>query len=211
MLHLRWVLDLPKHKLTCQVNSELAYEALRGGRSGFIKSYKGETSTVTYDDWRAEVEWIAETYPELPRAKSGPVDDADFEDIKLKNYWHTLNFGRVYYYGISENNYVLDRMGREVRLQSNSDEWLFTMVMIVPSFGIIETADGKDFYVRLENNSGAGVATHYNQMPCCVFPDNPGLRLLTEEEIQLYKVREQMQLVTLKNKLEDTTKHFVLF
>ena len=46
--------------------------------------------------------------------------------------------------------------------------------------GIFET-DGTNIYKRGWDDE---VGTYYNCMPCCVFPNNPGWQLSSEEELR---------------------------
>lgn len=64
-LVLNWTMDCPAQRLWIQIAPDLTYEALKGGTIGYIKTYKGETSTVTPSDWEmTEKFWISENYGE---------------------------------------------------------------------------------------------------------------------------------------------------
>jgi hypothetical protein len=71
--------------------------------------------------------------------------------------------------------------------------------------GIFET-DGTNIYKRGWNEE---VETYYNCMPCCVFPDNPGWQLSSQEELEEagHKGEVILQQGTEPELLE---KHFVL-
>lgn len=198
-LHLHWYYDIPRNHLSTTVNSELSYAAHRGGRDGYTKTYQGADSHVSYSDWPQEVDWIARTYPLLPRART-EFSSQELEKILALTPQHQ---GEILH-GVSENGYILDRMGRESRLQSNYNEWLFTLVKLVPQ-GQVETADGVNYLLRLPAPLDA---QFYNCMPCCVFPDNPGLRAVTQAEAAEWQLSSVS--VTLKNRLEDTLKYFKL-
>jgi hypothetical protein len=63
---LPWIYDYNTKKLTLTVNKELSYEALDGGDSGYIKVFKGVTTTIDRDeDWTREKYWISENYQDL--------------------------------------------------------------------------------------------------------------------------------------------------
>jgi hypothetical protein len=128
-----------------------------------------------------------------------PIDDADYEDIKAKNPYHLLHAVKRYPFGISDDNQILDRLGRPGNVQSNIDNCLLYHVCAVDGVGMFETYDGENFFVRLEN-PGTDGATYYNMMPCCVFPDNPGIRRATEEEINLYHLRALAKGIPLDKK-----------
>lgn len=61
---LPWVYDYNTKKLTLQVNDELSYEALAGGSDGYHKTFKGETTTISVNDWTNEKYWISDNYQE---------------------------------------------------------------------------------------------------------------------------------------------------
>ena len=188
-MHLHWIFDIPNYRLSCKINDELTYVAIRGGVGGVEKHYQGTTTVIPYETWRDEFDWLADTYPNMKRAKRDPIDDADYKDIKAKNPYHLLHAAKRYPFGISDDNQILDRLGRPGNVQSNIDNCVLHHVYAVEGVGMFETYDGENFFVRLENPGNDG-ATYYNMMPCCVFPDNPGVRRATEEEIVKYSLRE---------------------
>ena len=63
---LPWIYDYNTKKLTLTVNDELSYEALDGGDSGYIKTFKGETTEIGKDsEWTWEKHWISDNYSDL--------------------------------------------------------------------------------------------------------------------------------------------------
>ena len=173
-MHLHWIFDIPNYRLSCKVNDELTYVAIRGGVGGIEKHYQGTTTVIPYETWRSEFDWLEQTYPNMKRAKREPIDDADYENIKAKNPFHFLHGAKFYPFGISDDNQILDRLGRPGNVQSNINNCLLHHVYAVPGIGIFETYDGETFYVRSENPGNDG-AKYYNFMPCSVLTDTPPL------------------------------------
>jgi len=65
-LVLDWSFNIPTQELTVSINDELSYSAINGGRDGFTKTFKGEDTTVTLEEWdNIEKYWISENYSDL--------------------------------------------------------------------------------------------------------------------------------------------------
>lgn len=65
-LILNWTFDIPNQKLFIKIADDLEYEALEGGTLGYKKTYKGEVTTLSPDDWVfREKHWISENYGEI--------------------------------------------------------------------------------------------------------------------------------------------------
>jgi hypothetical protein len=80
-LVLNWTFDIPNHKLFIQIADDLEYEALEGGREGYIKRYKGTEIHIDSFKWQeTEKFWISENYghiygyfqPDENRVKAHP-------------------------------------------------------------------------------------------------------------------------------------------
>lgn len=209
-MHLHWIFDIPNYRLSCKVNDELTYVAIRGGVGGIEKHYQGTTTVIPYETWRSEFDWLEQTYPDMKRAKREPIDDADYENIKATNPYYFLHGAKFYPFGISDDNQILDRLGRPGNVQSNLNNCLLHPVYAVSGIGLFETYDGETFYVRSENPDNDG-AEYYNFMPCCVFPDNPGLRRATKEEVKKYSLKEfAKDMLFDKSPPKLLTDHYVL-
>jgi hypothetical protein len=208
-MHLHWIFDIPNYRLSCKVNDELTYVAIRGGVGGIEKHYQGTATLITYDLWPTEFVWLKETYPNMPRPKYTPVDDADYEDIKSKNPYHPWHDRKFYPYGINAENQILDRLGRPGNLQSNFNNCMFQPIFEAPDVGYFESYDGINFYLRAVNPGDDG-AKYYNRMPCCVFPDNPGMRRATDAELEQYNLIEKAKGMTFPQPSKMIADHFVL-
>lgn len=64
-LILNWIFDIPNQRLYTKISDDLEYQALEGGTLGYTKTYKGEVSHVTPNEWDfIEKFWISENYGE---------------------------------------------------------------------------------------------------------------------------------------------------
>lgn len=62
-LVLDWNFNIPTQELTVSITDALSYSAINGGRDGFIKTFEGETTTVTLEEWdNVEKHWISANY-----------------------------------------------------------------------------------------------------------------------------------------------------
>jgi hypothetical protein len=208
-MHLHWIFDIPAYRLYCKVNDELTYVAIRGGVGGVEKHYQGTVTLIQYELWHHEFDWLKETYPHMPRPKYTPADDADYENIKAKNPNHPWHDNKFYPYGINAENQILDRLGRPGNLQSNFNNCMFQPIFEAPNVGYFESYDGINFYLRAIN-PGSDVAQYYNRMPCCVFPDNPGMRRATDAELEQYDLIEKAKGMTFPEPPKMIADHFVL-
>jgi len=64
-LVLYWTMDCPAQRLWIQIAPDLTYEAHKGGSLGYTKTYQGEVTHVSSEDWEVtEKFWISEHYGE---------------------------------------------------------------------------------------------------------------------------------------------------
>jgi hypothetical protein len=62
-LVLYWTMDCPAQRLWIQIAPDLTYDAINGGKDGYIKNYQGVTTNITADEWdQNEKYWISENY-----------------------------------------------------------------------------------------------------------------------------------------------------
>lgn len=65
-LVLNWIFDVPNNNLFCEIGDDLKYIAYEGGTLPFTKIHKGETTTISVNDWLvSERHWISEQYGDL--------------------------------------------------------------------------------------------------------------------------------------------------
>jgi len=178
-MELNWHYNIKKQTLKCKINDDLSYQALNGGKGGFIKTYQNTEHTISYEDWITEKEWISDYF----HADVGELVEPD-DQVKsayMKKLSEFVDNPVEHSFGISEDGWAYDRMQRKTKILQNADSCLMAEIGRVKDVGIFETPDGVNIYKRkwceYQND-------FYNTMPCCIFPDNPGWIKSSLEELE---------------------------
>ena len=207
-LQLPWKFDIPAQHLECIINDDLKYVAHRGGRDGYTKTFNGNETTISYDDWIDEKLWISDNYGDTLGTFHELLDSNDLEEITaLSNGTLSCNWG------ITEDGDYLDRNQRSALILSNDNGTVLAPVpeelgnMLHDSnspMDCFETDNGINLYKRANNT-----------MPCCVFPDNIGWQKIdidTEyadlDVVEIKRLLELSDITTIDSEL--LNKHFVL-
>ena len=65
-LVLYWTMDCPAQRLWIQIAPDLTYDAHRGGKDGYTKTFKGELTHISALEWeQTEKQWISDNYGEI--------------------------------------------------------------------------------------------------------------------------------------------------
>jgi len=206
IMKLDWHFNIPENKLTLTLD-DIVYTALSGAKDGVIKTQGKETSTISYDDWPTELQWISDNYSEEVGELIIPPELTDeeakeFMEVTGCPAYPAWGFRTPY----SKDDYeVYDRLARPGWLLQNRDAMLMGDIDRFEGVGIFET-DGTNIYKRGWDDE---VGTYYNCMPCCVFPNNPGWQLSSEEELREAGF-EGMLTLTPGTEPELLAKHFTL-
>ena len=192
IMELTWTHDTAQNLLKCvvfdsrQFNQELYYTTTNGGK--VINKYFNDVLINTFvktehkDPWEQEKEWLSETYSDntgvyRPMWHLQELSEEEYLEWEQTHGWNMA----MPIYGISDDGYYLDRLQRHAHVQEGRD-MENVLVDLENKIWIELDSEGK-YYKRLwceENNS------FYNVQPCCVFPDNPGRKSITSDEVEYY-------------------------
>ena len=180
IMKLDWHFNIPENKLTLTLD-DIVYTALAGAKEGVIKTQGKETYTISYDDWPEELQWISDNYSDDVGQLIIPPELTDEEAEEFMKVtgcpaYPAWGFKTPY----SKDDYeVYDRLARPGWLLQNRDGRLMAEITRFEGVGVFET-DGTNIYKRGWDDE---VGSYYNCMPCCVFPNNPGWQLSSQEEL----------------------------
>ena len=206
-LQLPWKFDIPRQHLECIIDDNLKYVAHRGGVSGYTKTFNGEETIISYNNWVDEKVWLGEnygdtlgTYHELSGTELDEITEASNDTLSCN-------------WGIDENNDYLDRNQRSSSVMSNYNHTVLADVPEILSQMLhsnenptycFETDNGINLYKRANNT-----------MPCCVFPDNIGwqkvdidVEFAHLDVAEIKRLLATSDLTTIDSEL--LNKHFVL-
>jgi hypothetical protein len=131
-LVLDWSFNIPTQELSIELTEDLKYIALEGGRKGFTKIFKGETTHVSLPDWdNLEKRWISDNYgglygyfqPDGTRVIKHPTLDRD-DHCPM---------------GVGPDGYYLDHMQRRQCILDGQDQ------------AIIERGNSGTMYTTIDN------------------------------------------------------------
>ena len=193
-MKLEWTFDIPKNRLSFSLDNNIHYVAHSGGKEGISKISIGKNEVlIDYDDWPEELRWISDNYSDVYGELEIPPELTDEEAEEFMettgcNSYPAWGFKKPY---TAEDYEIYDRLGRPGWLLQNREAMLMGDVDRFEGVGIFET-DGTNIYKRGWDDE---VGTYYNCMPCCVFPNNPGWQLSSEEELRAAGFEGMLTLV----------------
>ena len=176
-MELNWI-HYPQEKyIECVINEDLHYRTYNGGNL-ILKYFQGDIVELQFnpdnDPWETEKHWLSEQFPELGTYEPIDMPDEEHDAWMLTNKW-TKAFPS---FGISQNGDYLDRLQRLGSFQTF--EGFETVIHNQEhKISILEDSEG-NFWKREWCDYQDDF---YNQQPCCVFPDNPGLKSITIDEV----------------------------
>jgi len=206
-LQLTWKFNIPEQHLECIINDDLKYVAHRGGRDGYTKTFNGNETTISYDDWIDEKLWISDNYGDTL---------GTFHELfnnELDEVTASSNGSLPCNWGITEDGDYLDRNQRSALILSNNNS---TVLASVPEELSNILHDSENPTYNFETDDGINLYRRsQNTMPCCVFPDNMGWQLIdidTEyadlDVVEIKRLLATSDLTTIDSEL--LSKHFVL-
>ncbi len=179
-MELYWTHNLSKNYLECIINDNLCYRAFKGGKK--IKKYVDDKVVDVFtqkehdDPWEDEKKWLSQFYSDTLGAyepKFG-YDQGQQHAWKVNNNWDDQEFPM---FGVSKTGEYLDRLQRTTSTQTGMD--MTTVLQNIPFHIMVEKdADGNYWQRPFCTEQD----TFYNVQPCCVFPENPGRKLLPQDE-----------------------------
>lgn len=206
-LQLPWKFDIPKQHLECIIDDNLKYVAHRGGVSGYTKTFDGEETIISYNNWTDEKVWLSENYGDTLGTYH------ELFGTELDEITEASNGTLLCNWGIAEDNDYLDRNQRTASLMSNNNHTVMAEVPEILSQMLhshdsptdcFETDNGINLYKRANNT-----------MPCCVFPDNIGWQKVDIDVeyahldvAEIKRLLATSDLTTIDSEL--LNKHFVL-
>ena len=179
-MELYWTHNLSKNYLECNISDNLYYRAFKGGKK--IKKYIDDKLVDVFaqknhdDPWEDEKNWISQFYSDTLGAyepKFG-FDQGQQHEWKINNNWDDQEFPM---FGVSKTGEYLDRLQRPTSKQTGTD--MITVLQNIEFHIMVEKDTEGNYWQRpfcTEQD------TFYNVQPCCVFPENPGRKLLLKDE-----------------------------
>lgn len=178
-MELSWIHRTDKNYLELQITENLHYIAYAGGRK--IKKFVDDELVDVFvrmendDPWEEEKQWLSQFYKDIVGTYK-PMWDYDpgqQHGWKVSKGWNQ----EFPVFGISRKGEYLDRLQRPTSKQIGKD---MTTVLKNDEFHMmIEKDDDGNHWQRpwcTEQD------TFYNVQPCCVFPENPGRKLIPHDE-----------------------------
>jgi hypothetical protein len=185
MMVLDWVFDTPTQRLTCKIGDDLEYEAFEGGTKGYKKTYKGEVTMLTIDDWRDEKWWISDNFSDIVGVHEENYKDPIIIERFPGRKEQCIN-------GIGPDGRYLDHLQRMQAILECED----TAEIYHKNSTIFETPDnGKTIFKRTPTRD-----TNYEDMndpdrwwtnmgmPCMMQPRAKGYELSSYEEMEAFGV-----------------------
>ena len=180
-MELNWIHYPQENYIQCTINSDLHYKSYNGGNT-ILKYFQGDVVEIQHnpdnDPWEQEKYWLCEQFPELGQYEPIDIPDEEQEQWMTDNNWDMA----FPVFGIASNGDYLDRLQRLGAFQELID---FDTVIHnqEEKISILEDSEG-NFWKREWCDY---MNDFYNHQPCCVFPDNPGLKSISSEVVEELK------------------------
>ena len=196
-LVLDWIFNVPDQTLICTIDNNLSYSAIEGGLLGINKTFNGETTFISADDWNEEKLWISENYGEqvgyfqLDGTRVITHPDTGYED-RCPN-------------GLCSDGRYLDHLQRKQAILESRD---CSEIYRTADNTVWETPDcGKTIYKRVSTTD-----THYEDhaiehnetyklkrnghsehpQPCLMQPRSPGRRFSSYDDMLEHGASEEI-------------------
>ena len=189
MMLLDWVFDTPNQRLTCKIGDDLEYEAFEGGSLGYKKTYRGEVTMLTENDWYVEKHWISDNFSDIVGVHEENYEDPIIVERIPGRIERCTN-------GVGPDGRYLDHLQRMQAILECED----TAEIFHRNNTIFETPDrGRTIFKRTPTRD-----THYEDMtdpdrqwtnmgmPCMMQPRAKGYELSSYEEMIAFGVPKGM-------------------